>query len=398
MPSLLEIWIEQEEFFDSKSIEQVIAICGDGNLRDGTEASIQLRELLCNIPTGKIEKYVGECLTNSFKQSGFVLQDLTNEIGRRLGFEIESGVYRGGGNRIGFDGIWTAKDGHKLVVEVKTTDAYLIDLDVQAKYRNKLIEEGNISDEKSSILMVVGRNDTGGLEAQTRGSKHAWDIRIVSVEALLRMLRIKENLSESSTLSQIQEILRPFEYTRIDRLVEIIFRTSEDLQADDVEEEIEESENKADGGAKTVPAKFHEGCVERVSKHLKIPLIRQGRCTYSNADDSIRALCIVSKDYTRRMVVGVIRYWFAFHPSQQEFLNGSKESFIALGCGSPNQTIVMPIQELEKHLPVMRTTESTSRKYWHIEVFSKDENFFLTEVLMKGLIFLNTACLQMTKL
>jgi len=35
------------------------------------------------------------------------------------------------------------------------------------------------------VLIVVGRQDTGELEAQIRGSRHAWDIRLISAEALL---------------------------------------------------------------------------------------------------------------------------------------------------------------------------------------------------------------------
>ena len=78
MTSLLDIWIGQKEFFEAKSIEQVLSICGDGNLRDGNEASHQLRELLANIPTKSIERYIDECLSHSFPQSGLVLQDLVN--------------------------------------------------------------------------------------------------------------------------------------------------------------------------------------------------------------------------------------------------------------------------------------------------------------------------------
>ena len=174
MTSLLDLWIGQKEFLETKSIEQVITITGDGNLRDGNETSEQIRELIANLPALTIERYISECLNNPFPHSGLVLQDLVNEVGRRLGFSIEPGYYRGGGSKIGFDGIWRAKDGYSFVVEVKTTDAYQVNLDTQAQYRQRLIDEGRISEKNSSILIVVGRKDTGGLEAQTRGSRHAW--------------------------------------------------------------------------------------------------------------------------------------------------------------------------------------------------------------------------------
>jgi hypothetical protein len=73
------------------------------------------------------------------------------------------------------------------VAEVKTTDTYRIALDSIAGYRQKLLAAKTFS-EPSSILILVGRQDTGELEAQIRGSRHAWDIRLISVDALLKLV------------------------------------------------------------------------------------------------------------------------------------------------------------------------------------------------------------------
>ena len=382
MTSLLDIWIDRKEFLEDKSIEQVISISGDGNLRDGNEACNQFRELLANLPSTSIARYIDECLNHSFQQSGLALQDLVNEIGCRLGFSIESGYYRGGGSKIGFDGIWRAKDGYAFVIEVKTTDAYQINLDTQAQYRQRLIDEHRIEDKQSSILLVVGRKDTGGIEAQTRGSRHAWDVRIISAESLLKLMRVKESLSDAGTVSKIQEMLKPLEYTRVDRLVDIIFTTSEDLRADETDGELDTDDGVDATKTQSPPMKYHEECVNRISAHLKVPLIKQGRCTYTNADQSVRILCIISKEYQRS---GVIRYWYAFRPSQQEFLNEGDSSFIALGCGSADQILLIPSGEFGKHLAEMRTTESGDRFYWHVEIFKKGEQFLLNKSTADGI-------------
>jgi len=381
MTTLLDIWLGQRDFFEAKTIEQVISIAGDGSLRDGNETSVQLRELLSNIPAGSIQRYIDECLDHAFAQSGLVLQDLVNEVGRRLGFSIEPGYYRGGGSKIGFDGLWKAKDGYAFVIEVKTTDAYQLNLDTQAEYRQRLIDEGRISEKASSILVVVGRKDTGGLEAQTRGSRHAWDIRLISVEALLKLMRVKENLSDAGTVSQIQEILKPLEYTRVDRLIDIIFTTTEDLQTDDGDDEIADEEN-TEVRQQSSPVKYHKAVVDKVSRHLGVPLIKQGRCTYTNANQTNRLLCIVSKEYQRS---GAIRFWYAFHPNQREFLDEGDKSFLALGCGSADQIVLIPFAEFEKHLPKMRTTESGGRYYWHVEIFKKNSKYLLNKATTEGI-------------
>lgn len=384
MARLLDVWLDQKDFFEGKTLEQVVSMAGDGILTDGSEASDELRVLFANIQSDKIEEFMGECLSRNFRQSGLVLQDLVNEIGKRLGFAVEPGYYRGSINRIGFDGIWQAKDGYCFIIEVKTTDAFNLDLSIPADYRKRLIEAGRVNQEISSILLVVGRDDTGSLEAQTRGSRYAWDIRIISIDSLLRLLRIKEDLADLATVIQIQEILKPVEYTRVDGLIDIIFKTSEDLKSDDLEEESEASENGIEelGEDKEKPVKYHEQCVEKISSHLKTPLIKQGRCAYASSDQLLRILCIISKEYWRS---GTKRYWYAFHPTQQEFLNEGKKSFIGLGCGSAEEIILMPSGEFQKYLPLMRKTESSNRYYWHVEVFNKDEHYLLIKPTEEGI-------------
>jgi hypothetical protein len=93
-------------------------------------------------------------------------------------------------------------------------------------------------------------------------------------------------------------------------------------------------------------------------------------------------LCLVSKEYQQSATA---RYWYAFHPSQQEFLNESATSFIALGCGSSDQIVLIPSTEFLKYLPVMRTTASGDRFYWHVEIFKKGDKFFLNKPTAEGI-------------
>lgn len=104
----------------AQTIQQVISNAGKGSLGDGNEASAEFREFLTLIPIEPIFTYFGQCLDNPFQKSGYVLQDLTNELGRRLDFDVENGLYQGRKNAIGFDGVWRFADEPELVVEVKT--------------------------------------------------------------------------------------------------------------------------------------------------------------------------------------------------------------------------------------------------------------------------------------
>src|SRR5437868_5607545 len=113
-------------------------------------------------------------------------------------------------------------EGHSIVVEVKTTDAYRISLDTIAGYRERLLKAHELQ-QPASVLIVVGREDTGELEAQVRGSRHAWDMRLISTDALIKLVQLKEGAEEPETGRKIRSLLSPMEYTRLDQMVDVMF-------------------------------------------------------------------------------------------------------------------------------------------------------------------------------
>jgi len=204
MNSITELWIKSKETFESKTLTQILSFTGDGKLKDGNATSLEFRDLLNHVSSKLLKQFANNCLTEKFDDGGIALQDIVNQIGLRLGFTVEHGLYRGKQNDIGFDGIWKSKEGHSIIIEVKTTDAYRINLDIIANYRERLVEQGKVDKSRSSILIIVGRQDTGDLEAQIRGSRHAWDIRLLSSDSLLNLLSLKETLNDSKTIQQIK--------------------------------------------------------------------------------------------------------------------------------------------------------------------------------------------------
>ena len=133
---LIDYWNSDE--LRDKSLKQIVGFAGSGVLTDDDITSREFREWLAYIPLIEIRKRAEECLsgTQKFPDSGLALQDIVNQIGKRLGFAVEEGRYRGTPNAIGFDGVWKLSDGRRaIVVEVKTTDAYRFDLETVVDYR-----------------------------------------------------------------------------------------------------------------------------------------------------------------------------------------------------------------------------------------------------------------------
>src|SRR3990170_5172931 len=155
--SLAELWSSSRAQLESKLVHQIIAFAGTGQLTDGSPAVAEFREFLGIVPSGHLSRYADECLRESFGGSGFALQDVVNQVGRRLGYSVVDGRYRGTANQVGFDGLWKLPDGHTVVVEVKTTDTYRIDLERLSNYPRQLPAAGGFSEEHSSILLLIGR-------------------------------------------------------------------------------------------------------------------------------------------------------------------------------------------------------------------------------------------------
>lgn len=328
---LIALWESNSSILDQFSIEQVVATAGNGDLKDSSVCSKELRAFLSQVLTQKLAAYVDRCLSVGFTKSGMVLQDLINELGRRLEFSVENGLYQGTTNAVGFDGIWTAHEGRSIVVEVKTTDVYRISLDKIAEYRDKLIASGRI-DKTSSILIIVGRDDTGELEAQVRGSRHAWDIRLLSIEALLRLVQLKENAQDVLTGRQIRELLFPMEYTRLDQIIDVMFTTATDVDsAVKTEEEILIDSDTTEDRSTAVDRKTigiekepspkgtweftdsrllqekREEILQAVGQKVGTALIKKSRALYWDASHGNRVACSVSKRYVKsgHIVIGM---------------------------------------------------------------------------------------------
>lgn len=373
--ALTSFWLSSESELSTKHVQAMVGLAGEGRLRDSGGASAEFREFLSVIPIDQLARYAFECLgEEKFADGGRALQDIINEVGRRLGFTVENGLYQGKSGAVGFDGLWSNKEGMSIIVEVKTTDTYSIDLDTLANYRKALVEAGKVSGGTSSILIVVGRADTGSWEAQVRGSRHAWDIRLISVQALLRLMQIKHDLDDPSVIERIQTVLRPREFTKLDEIVELVFYAAEDVKKEaelaDAEEDDEDDPQAEDAKKpKFIPVNFRDACAARLSQVWHTPLIKRSFAHYSSADETIGAFCLNSREHKR---AGFPSFWFALHPHQVEALKKHAKASLALGCRSVDYMIVIPFSELESWLPKMWTTTREERSYWHIVVIDNN--------------------------
>jgi len=373
--ALLDLWNKTPDQLKDKKVYQLIAFAGAGKLLDASDCSSEFRAFLSRVPSNNLENYADQCLSHPFTDSGLALQDVVNEVGARLGADVKSGRYRGTSKHVGFDGLWRFPNGQSIIVEVKTTDTYRIDLNIIAGYRKTLIESKDISETDSSMLLVVGRQDTGDLEAQIRGSRYAWDIRIISVDALLRLMSIKEEVEDPQIIQRIHSILIPREFTRVDEIADILFSAAEDIKQEAIAPEDEEvTHEKKVKEPKVSPVAFHDACISRIQILLGETLVKRSRSQYSSPDKSTMVNCAVSKEHNPDTNPN---YWFAFHPHQKESLKITPKSFVAFGCGNSKRILLIPFSDFESWLDGMWTTQKKDRYYWHVVIYRKGDKYTL---------------------
>jgi|SRR5947209_3292360 len=382
--ALIDLW--QSEDTRKRKLFQLITFAGTGKLGDGNSTSQEFRALLPEISVDALARFADECLSEAFEGSGFALQDIINEAGRRLGYHVAPGYYQGrvaAGNQ---DALWTAPDGWKLVVETKTTATYQIHLGKIAGYRDKLLEQREVAEDKSSILIIVGREKTDDFEAQIRGSRYAWIVRMISVGALFRLLRI--GLNDSAALQKVHRIFVPQEYTKVDGIIDLVFETAEAARVD-LRDDLDESfdEPRGDGPSDTETASpdsarylmrvghdVKAACIRRVEQRLGVHLTPQSGSFFGDRNTSTGVMCAVSSRYRGD------RYWFAFHERQQKLLEASARRHISLGCGTADSIVFLEYDWFKQYMGSLNASKTTPT-YYHIHIDHVGSNW---QMRLKG--------------
>ncbi|MBF2760820.1 MAG: hypothetical protein ISN28_11235 [Ectothiorhodospiraceae bacterium AqS1] len=373
--SLVNLLKTNEQNILGKTIQQLVMMAGNGKLGDGTPCSKELREFLKEIDREYLRIYANQCLENTFADSGFVLQDIVNEIGRRMGFDVEYGNYRGKRNQDNHDGTWNDNDsGWTFVIEVKTTDAYSIKLKKISSWLKTC---------SSSALIVVGRQDTETLEDQLRGSRYNWNMRIIGFESLYKALVLMEKSEDGNLRYNLVDILKPREFVRVDEILSIALDFSEDREDLFKEErdapDISEKNNKKH---RTIESdrdgieKLKTDIARRIEKENDIDLVRR-RSLFGSRKKDHRYVIAVSKPYEDNEN----RYWYSIHTRQINYLSEVDNAFFVMGCLDTKKAFAIPYKEMSDLIKNMNYTlpgGNEEKKFFHIFLRQEnDEKYFI---------------------
>ena len=372
--ALIDMWRANRDGVQTKSLHQMIAFAGEGRLADGNICSKEFRDLLAIVPLAVLQTYATEALGDEATDRGLALQDIVNELGSRLGYGVEAGLYRGRQGELGQDGLWTDPDtSHAIVAEVKKPAVYRITLETIARYRNELARTGRFVKDKSSILIVVGQldEDTTDLEAQVRGSRYAWDIRLVSLATLFKMVALKNATDNPASARLLRGILVPREYTKLDSLLDIVSFVAQDVSEEDAEEAPKLERESREGA---YVSKLDRGELRAQAKNFILKKLKQdtkdiSRTLLETQDGRVAIYYAPSQAYKES---NYVKYWFGLHDHQIEFLSKHPEAYIACVCAGAG-ILFMPWVEFSKYINHMLESSKDKRHWRHIVLrLSKD--------------------------
>lgn len=373
--ALIDMWKDNRDSIREKSLHQLLAFAGEGKLSDGNTCSKEFRQLLTEVPLDVLRKYASDALNKDEDSPGLALQDIVNELGIRLGFHVEQGLYHGRQGESGHDGLWVDSDtSHSVIIEVKTTSAYRIKLMSIARYQEILTEAGKIKPRKSSALIIVGNKneDTSDLEAQIRGSRHhAGDVRVISLEGLFKMVALKDDTDDPASARLLRGILIPREYTKLDELLDVVNFVAQDLAPEEpTQDEPEGQQARAEVREGTYISKLDKEALRQTAlgifqKKLGQEIKSISRSLYESKDGKTAICYAMSKPYPYPTYTA---YWFAFHDHHKSFMEKHSKGIVAYSC-SGSGILMIPWEDFSKHVSNMGETTHSGR-HWR-QVFLK---------------------------
>lgn len=103
---------------------------------------------------------------------------------------------------------------------------------------------------------------------------------------------------DQQTVDRIRDILKPQEFTRVDRIIDLVFSATKEVVIESpVDGEAAPSTPKK--GKKFTPVNFRSACIDRLQNHLKETLVKQSSAVFATPDGSIAVSSAISVNTSR---------------------------------------------------------------------------------------------------
>ena len=142
---------------------------------------------------------------------------------------------------------------------------------------------------------------------------------------------VNERLEGDYLSEQVKQILLPFEYTKVDEIVDLVFATQHESDikaqiADDLQDSEEKHSRSSTNYEITPRALLDQKRTEAINAFFKqhaLEPIKHSSTNYCDAENLLHISCAVSKLYK----LANQPYWYALHPPWVEFMKEGVEGY-----------------------------------------------------------------------
>jgi hypothetical protein len=166
-----------------------------------------------------------------------------------------------------------------------------------------------------------------------------------------------------------------------------MFTTASDVQATTESEKsivVPEIQSGESSGFEFTAPHLIEACRKAITTALgdrdSKKLIKRSRALYWDSEHRYRVACTVSKRYQSRSTP----YWYAYHPSWDEFLAEAEDGWFALGCIDMDFAFALPLSFVRSHLSELNITSNEGKSYWHIKLLETNDGEFSLHLPKSG--------------
>lgn len=373
------------EQLKDKHILQIISFAGSGKLRHNSTVK-ELRGYFACVPSPLLSRYLFETIREPFDSDAIVLSELVNEIGRRLGFQVTFFLKKRTTTQVNYIGLWKMNDNTSIITAIQRNNLPSINPVALLTFKKELEQQKVIDYRQSSILIITAPGDTTNLEQRLRRSNFATEFRLISMEALLKLMRLKEDLEDPLVLQQLLELLTPHDYLRVDGLIDLLLSVITDIPAENTpeifmfddgvdEEEKDETVKKKESKPK-IPDELRNACVERLGEHLQQTFVKESRVIYTSPDRTKKIVCLIAS-----LSVGSGRFpyfWFGIRPKQKEAIEKAEQGYLALVCGSEELILLIPYNVFSNWLEGMNISGFAEEiNHWHVVIYKEPDKMRL---------------------
>ncbi len=390
--NLVERLEQNPGYILSHSLWELLSLaseCAEGG--DKPLSSEQFQSYLANqlITPSKLYEYVDSSLTGHISCAGYVVRDIANELGSRLGFAVDRGTGSLPSAAPSYDGVWFHRDSMAIAVDLCIGPRKPNDI------RNLLeLHKESVSKRKAgkpmSMLFVVGRDNTGQLENIVRNLDCAKYVRIASLDHLAKMMMLLEASASNRYGDRLRALLVPDDKVRIDSIIDLAAEAPGFEKLKQSRENITEVRNKDSQAASDAStrrkggdvlsgssAAIRAGVVLAFNKKYAAQLIKaSGSQAFYTDDHYDRGVCVLISRLGPGSSSGGV-YWFGYTDTHNKLLQRCKRGYVAFACaGKRNAGVyVIPHQEFTRLL--QHVIRAVNRPMWHIHLLPLHGQMYL---------------------